>query len=113
MKKKLYTLPLLFVSALTTQAAFYSHVTIYSEDHLKFTGYLKGEKKNDEPQERVRLINLTQSYYKLKIEFTDVSIPPIEKKIFQLTDAYGSPVYATHIIKKTNKGEKNKRPQAL
>jgi len=90
---------------LSTQASFYSHVTIYSEDHLKFTVYLNGEKKNDEPQERVRIINLTQSYYKLKIEFEDVSIPPIERKIFQLTDGHGSPVDATHMIKKTNKGE--------
>ncbi len=105
MAKKLYLLAVLFIGAITAQAGFYSHVTIYSEDHLKFTVYLNGEKKNDEPQERVRIINLTQSYYKLKIEFEDVSIPPIERKIFQLTDAHGSPVDATHMIKKTNKGE--------
>lgn len=89
----------------SANAAFYSHVTIYNEDHLKFTVYLNGEKKNDEPKENVRLINLTQSYYKLKIEFEDATIPPIEKKIFQLTDANGSPVDATHIIKKNKKGE--------
>jgi hypothetical protein len=105
MKNKFYPLLLLCISMLSSQAAFYSHVTIYSEDHLKFTVYLNGEKKNDEPQERVRIINLTQSYYKIRVEFEDASIPPIERKIFQLTDGHGSPVDATHMIKKTNKGE--------
>ena len=105
MQKKTYALLLLCLGMLSLQAAFYSHVTIYNEDHVKFTVYLNGEKKNDEPMERMRIINLTQSYYKIRVEFEDSSIPPIERKIFQLTDGHGSPVDATHMIKKTNKGE--------
>lgn len=103
--EKPFLLAILFAQSVITEAAFYSHVTIYSDDQTKFTVYLNGEKKNEEPQERVRIINLTQSYYRIKIEFQDASIPPIERKVFQLTDGNGSPVDATHIIKKDKKGE--------
>lgn len=105
MKKYLLLLATFLFGGSLLHASFYSHVTIYSEDQVKFTVYLNGEKQNEEPQDRVRIVNLTQSYYKIKIEFADPAIPPIERKVFQLTDAHGSPVDATHKIKKDKKGE--------
>lgn len=80
-----------------------SHSTIYSEDGYLFTVYLNGEQMNDEPSDRVRSINLSQPYYSIKVDFVDESLPDIERKIFQLTDAHGARVDATHVIKHTKK----------
>lgn len=82
-----------------------SHSTIYSEDGLAFTVYLNGDRMNDPPASKVRMINLTQPYYSIKIEFDDPELVPIEKKIFQLTDSKGVRVDVTHIIKRTKKGK--------
>lgn len=93
------------LAAQPLHAQFYSHCTIFNEDQKKFTVYLNGEQKNEEPKANVRLVNLTQPYYKLKIIFEDPAIPPLEKKLFQLTDAHGSPVDATHLVYADKKGE--------
>lgn len=82
-----------------------SHSTIYTEEDLAFTVYLNGDQMNDPPASKVRMINLTQPYYSIKIEFDDPEVLPIEKKIFQLTDSKGVRVDATHIIKRTKKGK--------
>lgn len=95
----------LFAVAATAIAQSVSHCTIYNEENLKFTVFLNGEQKNDEPTSRVRMINLTQPYYKLRIVFEDNSLKNIERGIFQLTNAAGSPVDATHVIKLNKKGE--------
>ncbi|MFT4545042.1 MAG: hypothetical protein ACI9EQ_001508 [Bacteroidia bacterium] len=82
-----------------------SHSTIYSEDGYLFTVYLNGEQMNEEPQDRVRSINLSQPYYSILVDFVDESLPDIKRKIFQLTGGHGERVDATHIIKH---GKKNK-----
>jgi hypothetical protein len=106
---KQFFLFILIASALiasqTLHAQFYSHCTIFNEDQKKFTVYLNGEQKNEEPKANVRLVNLTQPYYKLKIIFEDAAIPPLEKKLFQLTNADGHPVDATPVISMDKKGE--------
>lgn len=93
----------MFVAAVQAQGV--AHCTIYNEEGIRFTVYLNGEKMNDAPQDRVRMINLTQNYYKIKVEFDGDSIPPIERKIFQLTNADGVKVDAIHILKRNKKGE--------
>jgi hypothetical protein len=103
--KKMLLIALSLFCAQMIYAQRVSHVTIYCEEHYKFTVYLNGEKKNDQPQENVRIINLTQPYYKLRIEFEDVTLNAIERKIFQLTNSTGGPVDAVHIIKLNKKGE--------
>ncbi|MBS1612517.1 MAG: DUF4476 domain-containing protein [Bacteroidetes bacterium] len=93
----------MFVAAVHAQGV--AHCTIYNEEGIRFTVYLNGEKMNDTPLDRVRMINLTQNYYKIKVEFDGDSIPPIERKIFQLTNADGVKVDAIHILKRNKKGE--------
>ena len=104
MKKILFFIHFILFT-LFTNAAFYSHCTIYSENGEKFTVYLNGEKKNEEPSDRVRIINLTQSYYSIKIIFVDGSINNVERKIFNICDSHGAPVDATFILKKNKKDE--------
>ena len=96
---------LLVMFAAAVQAQGVAHCTIYNEEGIRFTVYLNGEKMNDTPLDRVRMINLTQNYYKIKVEFDGDSIPPIERKIFQLTNADGVKVDAIHILKRNKKGE--------
>lgn len=103
--QKLFLSTLMLICIQLMYAQRVSHVTIYSEDNYKFTVYLNGEKKNDVPQANVRIINLTQPYYKLRIEFEDATLNVIERKIFQLTNSTGGNVDAVHIIKKNKKGE--------
>lgn len=96
---------LLFViTALTSYSQFISHCTFYTEDNAKFTVYLDGEKKNEEPQTRVRILNLTEPHFKLKIVFADTSYEPIVRKAFALQDTKGYPVDVTYSITKSKKG---------
>ncbi len=104
MKKVLFFLSFILTS-LISQAEFYSHCTIFALNGEKFTVFLNGEKKNEEPAERVRMLNLTQSYYSIKIVFVDGTIGNIEKKIFNVHDAQGAPVDVTYVLKKNNKDE--------
>ncbi len=105
--KQLFILLIFTVAYGWANAQGVSHCTIYSSDQYKFTVYLNGEKKNDVPDDNVRIVNLTQRYYKLKVEFQDTSLAPIEKKIFNLQDANGNPVDATFEINRSRKGELN------
>lgn len=104
---KFFNLLFLLLTGIMLNAQSVAHCLIYNEDHIRFTVYLNGEKMNETPLERVRMINLTQNYYKIKIEFDTDSIPPIERKIFQLTNGDGMKVDAVHIIKRNKKGEWN------
>jgi len=87
------------------QAQFISHCTFYTEDGMKFTVFLDGEKQNAQPQTRVRSINLTEPHFKLKIVFADSLQEPIIKKAFALQDNNGYPVDVTYSISKTKKGD--------
>lgn len=102
---KYFNLLLLLVACYIVNAQGVAHCLIYNEEGIRFTVYLNGEKMNETPLDRVRMINLTQNYYKIKIEFDTDSIPAIERKIFQLTNADGIKVDAVHIIKRNKKGE--------
>lgn len=102
---KFFNLLFILLTGYVMNAQGVAHCLIYNEDKIPFTVYLNGEKMNETPQDRVRIINLTQNYYKIKIEFATDTIPPIERKIFQLTNADGIKVDAVHIIKRNKKGE--------
>ena len=102
---RMFTTLVMVVLAIVLKAQGVAHCTIYNEEGIRFTVYLNGEKMNEVPQDRVRMINLTQNYYKIKVEFDGDSIPPIERKIFQLTNADGIKVDAIHILKRNKKGE--------
>lgn len=100
----LYMGILFLLSAKIGQAQFIAHTTIYNEDNLPMTVYLDGEKKNNEPSSRVRIINLREPYYKLKIVFTDSTIEPVEKKMLLVQDSKGYPVDVIYVVKKNKKG---------
>jgi len=104
MIKILISLSFILLSFIS-QAEFYSHCTLFAENGEKFTVFLNGEKKNDEASERVRMINLTQSYYSIKIVFEDATIPNIERKIFNVQNADGAPVDVTYVLKRNKKAE--------
>jgi hypothetical protein len=105
MTKKILVTTFIMAMLSTIYAQRVAHATIFCEDHHKFTIFLNGEKKNDVPQENVRIINLNQLYFKLRIDFENAEIPPIEKKLFQVQDAQGNPVDATFKITANKKGE--------
>jgi len=96
---------LVVFNGIVAQAQFISHCTFYTEDGMKFTVFLDGEKQNAEPQTRVRSINLTEPHFKLKIVFADSAYGPIIKKAFPLQDNNGYPVDVTYSISKSKKGE--------
>jgi hypothetical protein len=96
---------LLVLTANFAQSQFISHCTFYTEDGMKFTVFLDGEKQNAEPQTRVRSINLTEPHFKLKIVFADSTQEPVIKKAFALQDNNGYPVDVTYSISKSKKGE--------
>jgi hypothetical protein len=102
---RLYFFTIALICTLAATAQSVAHCTIYNEYGIRFTVYLNGEKQNDTPLDRVRMINLTQDYYKIKIVFDNDSMPPIERKIFQLTNGNGYKVDAVHIIRPNRKGE--------
>lgn len=82
-----------------------SHLTICSREHYRFTVYLDGERKNQQPSDSVRLLNLTREFYHLRIEFQDSTLRAIDKKSLQLTDANGRSVDALYEIRRSKKGQ--------
>ena len=87
------------------RAQFFAHCTIYNEDNQKMTVYLDGERRNPEPATRVRIINLREPYFKLKIVFEDTSIAPVVRKMFPVQDTKGYPVDVVMLVSKNKKGE--------
>src|ERR1043165_254489 len=102
---KTWTLFFMLAIGAGLRAQSVAHCTIYNEEGIRFTVYLNGEKQNETPQDRVRMINLTQDYYKIRIQFYNDSIPAIEHNIFQLTNGTGNKVDAVHVIRRNKKGE--------
>lgn len=103
----LYTTLVFLLFTSKTHAQFIAHCTIYNEDNLPMTVFLDGEKRNDIPASRVRIINLTEQAYKLKIVFADTALEPIIKYRFELQDSRGYPADRTFIVKKNRKGYYN------
>ena len=86
------------------RAQFFAHCTIYHEDNQKMTVYLDGERRNPEPAVRVRIINLREPYFKLKIVFEDTTIAPVVRKMFPVQDTKGYPVDVVMLVAKNKKG---------
>lgn len=95
---------ILLLTAFAAHAGRLSHLTICSMGHERFTVYLDGERRNEQPSDSVRLLNLTREFYHLRIEFADSGLRPVDKKSFQLTDANGRSVDARYELRRTKKG---------
>ena len=109
MKKFLFLVLLSFpVLAFAQQAV--GHLTIFSEDGDNFFLILNGEKQNNVPQTNLRVEDLPQPYYSVKIIFADSVMAPISKKNLQLTDASGTMMDVTYRIKKDKAGKTKLTP---
>lgn len=105
--KTLFSFFLVFVS-LNAFTQIGHDLTIFSEDGLKFTVTFNGTKMNEAPLATVVMNDIHNDYGKAKIEFEDVTIPPIERKILQIKSASnsgGAPESVVYEIKKNKKEE--------
>lgn len=98
---------LLITTASFAQPGPVGHLTIFSEDGDKFTLILNGEIINDTPQTNLRVEDLNQPYYNLKIKFNDTSLSDISKNSVELTDVDGVFSDVTYKIKR-DKNNKSK-----
>lgn len=96
---------LLLLVAQAAAGSRLSHLTIYSRAHYRFTVYLDGERRNLQPSDSVRVLNLTREFYHLRIEFEDSTLKAIDKKSLQMTDATGRSVDALYELRRNKKGE--------
>ena len=80
-------------SQLTTNLVF------YNQDGNKFTVIMNGIRQNPNPETNVKITDLTQPYYKVKIIFDNKSLGEIEKAL-----NYEQGTETVFEIKKNNKG---------
>lgn len=108
MTRKITLLALLLVSSLSfAQIGPVGHLTIFSEDGDKFTLILNGEVINDTPQTNLRVEDLNQPYYNVKIKFEDQTLTEITKNSLMIEDADGNLSDVTYKIKR-DKNNKTK-----
>lgn len=107
MIKKITFLMLLITTASFAQPGPVGHLTIFSEDGDKFTLIMNGEVINDTPQTNLRVEDLNQPYYNVKIKFEDKTLTDISKNSLELTDVDGVFSDVTYKIKR-DKNNKTK-----
>jgi hypothetical protein len=103
MKRLLLISAMLLCSVLPSLAQI-ATATIFSENGEKFWIVLNGQKQNASAQTNVKLTNLTEAYYKIKIIFEDETIAAMDENI-RTTDIDDKPQDVTYEIKKNNKGK--------
>ncbi len=79
------------------------HLNIFSEDGDKFFVIINGEQINDTPQTNIRIEDLNQPYYNVKIKFADKSIQDILKNTLMIADADGKFADVTYKIRSDKK----------
>lgn len=77
-----------------------SNLVFFSEQGEHFTVVLNGVQQNEEGQTNVKVTDIIGNTIKLKIQFTESSIPPIDKTIY-----FNPGMETSYNIKKNNKGE--------
>ncbi|WP_430406076.1 hypothetical protein [Fluviicola sp.] len=98
--KQLFTLfILLFISQLSN-AQQNTNLVFFSEQGQQFYVILNGIQQNVNPETNVRVTNLIQPYYKVKVKFTDGITPDIDKTL-----NFNPGTETTYTIKSSNKGE--------
>ncbi len=99
-KKILVTI--LFLIPFTQNNIFAQSFTlsVFSENSERFWVVINGEKKNDKASSSVKVIDLTGSYWKMKIMFENESLPEITQNVYRPFDASAT----TYQIKKNRKG---------
>lgn len=110
MIRKITLSVILLVSMLSYgQFAPVGHLNIFSEDGDKFYLILNGEQINDTPQTNLRVEDLNQPYYNVKIKFADKSIQDISKNALMIADADGKFSDVTYKIRSDKKNKTKKK----
>lgn len=92
-------LSLLFLSQFT-QAQQNTNLVFFSEQGQQFYIILNGIQQNTDPETNVRVTNLIQPFYKVKVKFADGITPEIDKTL-----NFEQGTETTYSIKSNNKGE--------
>ncbi|MNJ83990.1 hypothetical protein D3C87_14230 [compost metagenome] len=90
---------LLFISQFN-HAQQNTNLVFFSEQGQQFYIILNGIQQNANPETNVRVTNLIQPFYKVKVKFADGITPEIDKTI-----NFEQGTETTYSIKSTNKGE--------
>lgn len=98
--KKLFTLTALILFSLASFAQLKTNIVVFSEQGEQFFLVLNGIQQNAEAQTNVKVTDLIQPYYKVKIMFLDANQPQIDKNI-----NFNQGTETTFCLKKNNKGE--------
>jgi hypothetical protein len=109
MRKNFLTLAFLLLS--TVLFAQYQspvgHLTVFSESGARFFMFLNGELQNETSQSNIRIEDLNQQFYSLKIQFEDKTLPEIQKNSVVVVDRNGVFSDVTYKIK-VNKNKKTR-----
>lgn len=98
--KHFFTCLLLLCLAQWTSAQQNTNLVFFSEQGQQFYVILNGIQQNANPETNVRVTNLIQPYYKVKVKFTDGITPDIDKTL-----NFNPGTETTYSIKSNNKGE--------
>lgn len=102
--KKLLTLSLLLL-AFASFGQFQvpvGHLTVFAESGDAFFMYLNGELQNNTPQTNIRIEDLDQKFYSVKIKFENKSLKEISKNYVSVMDnngVYGDVTYKIKVDK--------------
>lgn len=98
--KKLFILTALTLFNLASFAQLKTNIVVFSEQGEQFYLVLNGIQQNAEAQTNVKVTDLIQPYYKVKIMFPDGNQPQIDKNI-----NFNQGTETTFCLKKNKKGE--------
>ena len=103
--KKLFLAILFSVPAILFAQQKTGNLTIFSEDGDKFYLVLNGEKQNNTAQSNLRMEELPQPYYNVKIVFEDANLAPVSKNALMIAGADNEMMDVTYKIKKDKTGK--------
>lgn len=98
--KQLFTLLILVFISQLSSAQQNTNLVFFSEQGQQFYIILNGIQQNTNPETNVRVTNLIQPYYKVKVKFADGITPDIDKTI-----NFNAGTETTYAIRSSNKGE--------
>jgi hypothetical protein len=78
-------------------------IVVFAQDGEKFWLVLDGVRQNDNPQANVKVSELTQEAYRLKIIFEDPKIKSIDQNIATRWGVEGVPVDVNYVIRRNKK----------
>lgn len=98
--KQFFTFLVLLVTSMGASAQQNTNLVFFSEQGQQFYVILNGIQQNANPETNVRVTNLIQPYYKVKVKFVDGMTPDIDKTL-----NFNQGTETTYSIKNNNKGE--------